>query len=81
MCAVQACCVCHATLPCLSAQASHYLIPDRQLLHDFQELFESPEVANVIYLTSVLRPVSRTRRAVKPVPPLCRALPAPTLVC
>ncbi|GAB4819868.1 hypothetical protein N2152v2_006914 [Parachlorella kessleri] len=67
-CGSQACGVCRATLPCLSAQASHYLIPDRQLLHNFQELFESPEVGNVIYLASVVRPLlegGNMRRSVR----------------
>lgn len=54
---VQACAVCHPTLPSLSAAASHYVIPDGRALDDYLELFEVPEVSNVLLLTSAVRPV------------------------
>lgn len=56
-CGSEACPLCPRTLPSLAATADHYAIPDAATLDRFSEVFEVPEVANVIYLTSVIRPV------------------------
>lgn len=62
-CGSAACPACRPTLPALGAGADHYVIPDARVLEDFLEVFEAPDLANVVFLTSVMRPVSPHRGA------------------
>ena len=57
-CGSKACPACAVTAPALAADASHYVVPDSQALADFLGVFELPEMANYVLLTSVLRKVS-----------------------
>lgn len=56
-CGSEACSTCSNGLPALSADASHYVIPDSQALDDYLEVFELPQLKNFVLLTSVLQKV------------------------
>ncbi|BDA44024.1 DIS3-like exonuclease 1 [Coccomyxa sp. Obi] len=54
-CGSEACSTCSNGLPALSADASHYVIPDSQALDDYLEVFELPQLQNFVLLASVLQ--------------------------
>ncbi|GBG61073.1 hypothetical protein CBR_g18665 [Chara braunii] len=55
-CGSAVCDICHQT-PVLSGTATHYLLPDVDFILDFLELLEHPQIANVIYLSSIAKQV------------------------
>lgn len=56
-CGSEACSICQHGLPALSAEAAHYVIPDAQALDNCLEIFELPQLQNIVLLTSVLQKV------------------------
>lgn len=56
-CGSEACSTCSNGLPALSADASHYVIPDSQALDGYLEVFELPQLRNFVLLSSVLEKV------------------------
>lgn len=56
-CGSGACPSCFPLLPRLGPDAQHCVIPDADGLCDFLEVFELPEMGNVIFLSSVLAQV------------------------
>ena len=53
-CGSSRCSHCTATAPQLSAEASHYVLPDTAALAELLELFELPEMQHLLLLTSVV---------------------------
>ena len=56
-CGSSRCSYCTATAPALSAEASHYVLPDTTALAELLELFELPEMQHLLLLTSVVAKV------------------------
>ena len=56
-CGSSRCSHCPATAPTLSAEASHYVLPDTTALAELLELFELPEMQHLLLLTSVVAKV------------------------
>jgi hypothetical protein len=57
-CGSPACSACSPTLPALGAAPRHLVLPDAAVLGEFLEVFELPDVEDVVLLSSVLRQVS-----------------------
>ena len=56
-CGSSRCSYCTATAPTLSAEASHYVLPDTTALAELLELFELPEMQHLLLLTSIVAKV------------------------
>eukprot|EP00884_Botryococcus_braunii_P009563 jgi/Botrbrau1/18608/Bobra.0367s0048.1 len=61
-CGSGACPNCFPLRPRLDPAARHYVIPDADTLCDFLEVFELPEMENVIFLSSVLSQLGARKR-------------------
>ena len=56
-CGSSECLLCTPKTPWLAPNASHYVVPDAEALHELLEVFELPAFSSFVLLTSVLRKV------------------------
>lgn len=56
-CGFPACNVCKSTLPRLPTESSHIVIPDHNVVGNYLEVFQLPEMQSVVYLTSCIKQV------------------------